>query len=135
MEELKNQPCPFCHKKTLTLIEEEKEIPYFGKCFLMPMSCGNCKYHKFDIESAETKEIHPHIVMEKKGVIHKNPKKSIVLETQGFPQESPRICRNIKNPWRHPNGNTKLSTRIPKNLQKREQGSTQGWCKLSITTN
>ena len=56
MEEIKNQPCPFCNKKTLTLMEEEKEIPYFGKCYLMTMSCDNCKYHKFDIESAERKE-------------------------------------------------------------------------------
>src|SRR3989344_753399 len=56
MNELKNQPCPFCNKKTLTLIEEEKEIPYFGKCFLMTMDCSNCKYHKFDIESSERKD-------------------------------------------------------------------------------
>jgi len=56
MEEIKNQPCPFCNKKTLTLIEEEKDIPYFGKCYLMTMSCDNCKYHKFDIESVERKD-------------------------------------------------------------------------------
>ena len=56
MEEMKNQPCPFCKKKTLTLIEENKEIPYFGKCYLMTMQCGNCKYHKFDIESVERKD-------------------------------------------------------------------------------
>jgi len=56
MEEMKNQPCPFCNKKTLTLLEDTKEIPYFGKCFLMTMSCSNCKYHKFDIESAERKD-------------------------------------------------------------------------------
>jgi len=56
MEEIKNQPCPFCGKKTLMLIEDKKEIPYFGKCFLMTMDCSNCKYHKFDIESAERKD-------------------------------------------------------------------------------
>ena len=53
---MKNQPCPFCSKKTLSLIEDKKDIPYFGKCFLMTMSCSNCKYHKFDIESAERKD-------------------------------------------------------------------------------
>jgi len=53
---MKNQPCPFCHKKTLTLIEEQKEIPYFGKCYLMSMRCDNCSYYKSDIESVETKD-------------------------------------------------------------------------------
>ena len=55
MQELKNQPCPFCSKKTLTLIEDEKEIPYFGKCFLMSMTCTSCKYHQADIEVADNK--------------------------------------------------------------------------------
>ena len=56
MEELKNQQCPICNKKTLTLREEEKEIPYFGNCFLFSMNCSSCKYSKSDIESAEDKE-------------------------------------------------------------------------------
>lgn len=56
MEEIKNQPCPFCNKKTLILLEEEKDIPYFGRCYMMTMNCDNCKYHKFDIESAERKD-------------------------------------------------------------------------------
>ncbi|MBS3150484.1 ZPR1 zinc finger domain-containing protein [Candidatus Woesearchaeota archaeon] len=56
MEELKNQPCPFCFKKTLTLIEEEKEIPYFGKCYIMSMRCESCNYYKSDIESVEPKD-------------------------------------------------------------------------------
>jgi len=55
MNELKNQPCPFCKASTLTLIEDEKEIPYFGKCFLMSMTCTSCKYHSSDIEVAENK--------------------------------------------------------------------------------
>ena len=53
MNELKDQPCPFCKESTLTLIEEEREIPYFGKCFLMSMACTSCKYHSSDIEVAE----------------------------------------------------------------------------------
>ena len=56
MEEVKNQPCPFCNKNTLTLIEEEKDIPYFGKCYLMSMRCESCNYYKSDIESAERKD-------------------------------------------------------------------------------
>lgn len=55
MDELTNQVCPLCKEGTLTLTEDEKEIPYFGKCFLFSMSCSNCKYHKADIEAAERK--------------------------------------------------------------------------------
>ena len=53
---MSGQPCPLCHKKTLTLAEEEVEVPYFGKIFLFSMTCGNCKYHKADIEATENKE-------------------------------------------------------------------------------
>lgn len=56
MEEIKNQPCPFCNKKTLVLIEEDKDIPYFGKCYMMTMRCDSCNYYKFDIEAAERKD-------------------------------------------------------------------------------
>ena len=56
MPELKNQPCPICHKKTLTLREEEKDVPYFGKCYLFSMSCSECKYSKADLEAAEKHE-------------------------------------------------------------------------------
>jgi len=53
MQELSNQPCPFCKESALALIEEEREIPYFGKCFLMSMTCTSCKYHSSDIEVAD----------------------------------------------------------------------------------
>jgi len=56
MDEIKNQECPLCHKKTLTLIEDMRDIPHFGKCYLMSMSCSNCHYHKADVESEEQKE-------------------------------------------------------------------------------
>jgi len=56
MEEIKNQPCPFCNKKTLTLLEDQKDIPYFGKCYLMSMRCESCSYYKSDIESIEKKD-------------------------------------------------------------------------------
>ena len=55
-ESVPGQPCPLCHKKTLTLMEQETEVPYFGKLFLFSMTCSNCKYHKSDIEAAERKE-------------------------------------------------------------------------------
>jgi len=55
MEEIKSQLCPFCKAKALTLIEEEREIPYFGKGYLMSMTCSNCKYHISDIELTDNK--------------------------------------------------------------------------------
>ncbi len=56
MEELKNQECPICHKKTLNLREEEKDIPHFGKVFLFSMNCSSCKYNVSDVESAEVRD-------------------------------------------------------------------------------
>jgi len=55
---LENQKCPMCMKNTLTLMESEKDIPYFGKVFLFSMSCKNtgCNYHKADIECAEKRD-------------------------------------------------------------------------------
>ena len=53
---MKGQICPMCMKKTLTLMEEEMEVPYFGKLFLFSMTCSNCKYHKADVESIEKKD-------------------------------------------------------------------------------
>ncbi len=55
MEVLKNQPCPLCHTNKLNLVEEEYNIPYFGKCYLMSMKCENCDYHVSDIEAEEQK--------------------------------------------------------------------------------
>lgn len=54
--ELKGQLCPMCGKKTLTLAEAERDIPFFGKVYLFSMRCSNCKYYKADIESAEKHE-------------------------------------------------------------------------------
>ena len=56
MDQLKNQPCPMCTGKTLTLIQDEKEIPYFGKVLVFSMTCSSCKYHVADIEAIEAKE-------------------------------------------------------------------------------
>ncbi|MBR9683099.1 ZPR1 zinc finger domain-containing protein [Candidatus Woesearchaeota archaeon] len=56
MAEIKNQPCPICGKKGLTLKEEEVEIPYFGKVFVFSMNCVECHYNKSDLEPIEKKE-------------------------------------------------------------------------------
>ena len=56
MDALKNQPCPLCHKNKLTLLEEEYNVPYFGKCYLMSMKCENCDYKVSDIESEEQRD-------------------------------------------------------------------------------
>lgn len=56
MNKLENETCPFCRKKTLTLIEDDKDIPYFGKCFIYSMNCSSCNYKKADIEAAERKD-------------------------------------------------------------------------------
>ncbi len=54
---MKNQPCPMCMKKTLVLTEAEKEVPYFGKCYLFSMNCSNpeCGYFKADVEAVAEK--------------------------------------------------------------------------------
>ena len=56
VEEVSGEVCPMCRKKTLTLSEAEREVPYFGKVALFSMTCSNCKYHKADIESIEKHE-------------------------------------------------------------------------------
>jgi len=56
MDKLEKQDCPFCNNKTLTLIEDSKDIPYFCKCYLFSMNCSICNYNKSDIESEEKKD-------------------------------------------------------------------------------
>jgi len=53
---IENETCPFCHKKTLTLMEDTMDIPYFGKIFLMSMNCSNCNFNKSDVESEEFRD-------------------------------------------------------------------------------
>jgi zinc finger protein len=48
--------CPFCHAKAMELSEEEREIPYFGKVYMMSMSCSSCNFYKADIEAAEEQD-------------------------------------------------------------------------------
>jgi zinc finger protein len=56
MDKLEKQKCPFCFKDTLTLIEDETEVPYFGKVFIFSMECSSCEARQADIEAAEPKE-------------------------------------------------------------------------------
>ena len=56
MDKLENQTCPLCRKKTLTLTEDEIEIPYFGKAFTFSMNCSSCDYKMSDVEAEQPKE-------------------------------------------------------------------------------
>ena len=56
MDKLEKQKCPGCGKNTLTLIEDQIEVPYFGKCFLFSMKCSSCNYDISDVEATEKKE-------------------------------------------------------------------------------
>lgn len=50
MEVIHGETCPFCSKKALSLMQTEKEIPYFGNVYVFSMDCTECKYHKADLE-------------------------------------------------------------------------------------
>jgi zinc finger protein len=56
MNKLDKQKCPICFKNTLTLIEDQQEVPYFGNVFLMSMKCSSCDYNVSDIESEQPKD-------------------------------------------------------------------------------
>ena len=56
MPEIKDQPCPFCGEKKCTLMEEEIDIPHFGRVFVFSMDCTACGTRKSDVEPAEKKE-------------------------------------------------------------------------------
>jgi zinc finger protein len=50
---IKDQSCPLCHKPTLTLIEKEVDVPYFGKTFVFSLDCSSCGYSFSDVEFDE----------------------------------------------------------------------------------
>lgn len=56
MEELTGQQCPFCKKNELTLMEDRREIPFFGPVYLYSMNCEACKFHKADVEAESTQD-------------------------------------------------------------------------------
>lgn len=56
MDKIEHETCPMCGEKKLTLIEDETDIPYFGKTFLFSMQCSGCGFLKSDVEAAEMKD-------------------------------------------------------------------------------
>ena len=56
VDKIENELCPFCHKKTLTMMEDEMDMPYFGKVYVFSMDCTSCDFHKSDIETEERKD-------------------------------------------------------------------------------
>ncbi|MBW3010987.1 ZPR1 zinc finger domain-containing protein [Candidatus Woesearchaeota archaeon] len=56
MDELKGETCPMCREKTLTLREQETEVPYFGKVAIFSMDCSSCGFKKSDVEILVKKE-------------------------------------------------------------------------------
>ena len=56
MDKLEKQNCPVCGEAKLTLIEDEKDIPYFGKTYIFSMKCDGCNYAQSDIETEEKKD-------------------------------------------------------------------------------
>lgn len=54
MEKIDNETCPVCFKNTLTLIEDEQDIPHFGLVYIMSMNCSSCGYKVSDVESEKT---------------------------------------------------------------------------------
>ncbi|MEM0230635.1 MAG: ZPR1 zinc finger domain-containing protein [Candidatus Woesearchaeota archaeon] len=53
--EMTGQTCPVCGKNTLTLREEDNEIPYFGPVSIFSMKCSSCEFKKSDVEVIENK--------------------------------------------------------------------------------
>lgn len=53
---IEGQKCPMCFKDTVTLMEHDQDVPYFGKVFVFSMDCSACNYHKADVESVEQHE-------------------------------------------------------------------------------
>ena len=56
MDKLEKQKCPVCGEDKLTLLEDEMDIPYFGKTYIFSMKCDSCNYAQSDIEAEETKD-------------------------------------------------------------------------------
>ena len=56
LESLEGQLCPVCSKKTLTLIQYETDVPYFGSVLIFSMQCASCNYKKADVEPEKMHE-------------------------------------------------------------------------------
>ena len=113
MEKLENEKCPMCFENTLTLIEDEQDIPYFGKVYIFSMNCSNCSYKKSDIECVErkepvkyeftienTKDLNARVVKSSEGAI-KIPELKIIIEpgiaSEGFVSNIEGILQRVKH--------------------------------------
>ena len=56
LDKLDGQTCPMCSKNTLTLMQYETDIPFFGNVFIFSMNCSTCNYKKSDVEPEKTHE-------------------------------------------------------------------------------
>src|SRR3989338_65063 len=56
MDKVDNEKCPMCQEDKLTLMEDEQDIPYFGKVFVFSMTCSGCGYRVSDVEAVDAKE-------------------------------------------------------------------------------
>ena len=56
MDKVDNEKCPMCQEDKLTLMEDEQDIPYFGKVFVFSMNCSACGYRVSDVEAVDHKE-------------------------------------------------------------------------------
>ncbi len=55
-QRIEGQKCPMCFKDTVTLMEQDQDVPYFGKVLIFSLDCSSCNYHKADVESLEQHE-------------------------------------------------------------------------------
>lgn len=62
MELIEKQECPVCREKAMRLIQEEREVPHFGKCYLMSMNCTKCLYHSSDIEVEKKEDLNVKVI-------------------------------------------------------------------------
>ncbi len=56
MDKIDNEQCPVCFEKKATLIEDEQDIPHFGKVFIFSLNCAACGYKLSDVEAEQQKE-------------------------------------------------------------------------------
>lgn len=95
---LKNQTCPFCFKKTLSLGEEEKGISGFGAVFLLSMECSSCNFSKTDVELPNP--------IKKSYTFNVNSKKDldvVIVKSSSSKVKFPNIRKSI-NPSENSNG-------------------------------
>ncbi len=53
---IEGQKCPMCFKDTVTLMEHEQDVPFFGPVLVFSLDCTACNYHKADVECQEQHE-------------------------------------------------------------------------------